>query len=98
MPPGAVERHAQSIVAALILAGVLWVGNILIDLRDRMSRAEEKDSAQTQLITGLSTQVQISLSDRYTSTDARREFGELYRRLELLDDKIDKVERDRMRR
>lgn len=95
VPLGSMERHAQTIVAGLILAGVLWVGGMLVDLRDRTSRAEEKALAQTTLITSLATQVQIGLSDRYTTTEARREFAEMYRRISQLEDHMARAERER---
>ncbi len=89
----AMERHAQTIIGSLILACLLGAGAVLLDLRDRMSRGEEKQISQIQLTSSLRDQVQSLGNDRYTSTDARREFAEVYKRLMVIEAEIDLAKR-----
>jgi hypothetical protein len=89
------ERHAQTIVAAMILAGALWVGSMLIDLRDRMGRAEERESSRVAVVAALTAQLQQSLAERYSANDARRDQAEIARRLGIIEDTITRIENER---
>ena len=39
-PSSIFERHAQTVIGAILLAILLWTGNALIDVRDRLGRIE----------------------------------------------------------
>ncbi len=38
--PTGFERHAQTVIGAILLALLLWTGSALIDVRDRLGRIE----------------------------------------------------------
>jgi hypothetical protein len=80
------ERHAQTIVAAMILAGALWVG---------MGRAEERESSRVAVVAALTAQLQQSLAERYSANDARRDQAEIARRLGIIEDTITRIENER---
>lgn len=51
------EKHLQSILSALTLAGILWMGNTLLDVKDRMARLEEKVIALAGQVGALTARV-----------------------------------------
>ena len=76
------ERHAQTILAGLILAALVAASALLFDLRDRM--------AKTEILLEI---VRASQSDRYTSQDARRMEQDIERKITTMDDRLRAVER-----
>lgn len=40
--PSTIERHAQTIIAGVLLILVTWVGSTVVDIRDRVARIEER--------------------------------------------------------
>lgn len=92
------ERHAQTIIGGLILAAILGIGGLLLDLRDRMTRSEEGRIALSATVNQFGAQLQVLANDRYTATDARRELGDVYKRLlilEALAERLDKKDRNK---
>ena len=87
------ERHLQTILGGLILAAMLAAGGLLLDLRDRMTRSEEGRIALAAKIGELQEEMRRSGTDRYTATDARREFGDVYKRLIAIEAQLDRQER-----
>ena len=79
------EKHAQTIIGGLILTAIIGMATMMFDMRDRMTRAEEKAAGQLQLLISVKEQLNQSTADRYTGTDARREFADVYRRLNTLE-------------
>jgi hypothetical protein len=79
------EKHSQTIIGGLILAAILGMATMMFDMRDRMTRAEEKAAGQYQLLIAVKEQLNQSTADRYTGTDARKEFAEVYRRLNTIE-------------
>jgi len=75
------EKHTQTILGGLILAAILGMATMMFDMRDRMTRAEEKATGQYQLLISVKEQLNQSLINRYTNLDAQRDFAEVYRRL-----------------
>jgi outer membrane murein-binding lipoprotein Lpp len=41
----ALERHAQTVIGAMVLALLLWAGSTLLDVRDRVVRIETQSVA-----------------------------------------------------
>lgn len=94
--PGAIERHAQTVIGSLVLAAILGSGSILLDLRDRVSRNEERQALQfTNLATQVATvttqvasmkdQIQATNAEKYTTSDARRDLDVVNRRLLVME-------------
>lgn len=90
---GPLERHVQTIALALALAGMLWVGNTLIELSKEQVRTTEQTAQLRALVNGLQEQLTRALSDRYTAGEARRELATIELRLQDHDKRIERVER-----
>lgn len=41
-PAGGIERHAQTVIAMLLLALLSWAGVTLLDVRERLTRIETR--------------------------------------------------------
>jgi hypothetical protein len=78
-PRSALEQHIQTVIAAVLLALLLWNGNALVDLRDKVGRFEER------LLT-LQSQVNASTSTHFSVSEWRRE-------KEVIDDRFQRLER-----
>ncbi len=87
----ALERHAQTIVGALILAAVLWGGNTLQNVSVEVATLKVE-------ITSLNTQIgllQGLTSDRYTKQDATRDFRVRDAAMDELKARVRELEVDR---
>jgi len=76
----AFERHAQTILAGLILGALAAAGALLLDLRDRMSK--------TEIILEIVRRSQID-----TPIDARRMEQDIERKISVIDDRLRAIER-----
>lgn len=66
-----IERHIQTIVTAVLLAVLLWTGNTLLDVREKLARIEQR---------------QVSDSDQWLRVwRAIEDSNQRLRRLELSD-------------
>jgi hypothetical protein len=75
-----IERHIQTIITALLLAALLWTGNTLLDIKQKVTTLEiQVQVMQTQLASGV--------DDRFRGSDWRRE-------KEVLDDRFRRIETD----
>lgn len=81
----ALERHAQTLVTAVILAVLLWIGSAVVDVRDRLSRYEERNVTQ-------SAQLNQILADRMTASQWLREREVLVERLDRLERALERHE------
>jgi hypothetical protein len=79
----ALERHAQTVITAIVLAVLMWVAQSVVDLRDRVIRFEEK-------ITNLQAQVNVGTDDRFRKSDWVREKERLDERFIALKNQVDK--------
>ena len=79
----ALERHAQTVITAVVLAVLMWVAQSVVDLRDRVIRFEEK-------ITNLQAQVNVGTDDRFRKSDWLREKERLDERFSALKNQVDK--------
>lgn len=86
-PIAGFERHVQTIVTSITLALLLWVGQSLVDLRDRLTRFEER-------VVNLQAQVQQGTDDRFRGTDWRREKERIDERFLEMGRRLDKVDAD----
>ena len=65
------ERHIQTVIQVVLVALLIWSGQSIIELKDKMARVEEK-----------LTSLQQSANDRYPKSQAALEFGALKRHIE----------------
>jgi len=77
------ERHIQTVIQIILVALLLWSGNSIIELKDKMARVE------TQLVAIQTAQTTAS-TDRYPRTQAVIEFGEIKRQIKDMDESNDK--------
>ena len=87
------ERHAQSALTAAAVALLVWSGSTLVELRDRLTKMEER-------LATLNVQVNTGIDDRFRGTDWRREkqvlderFTDLKRNVEINGGRISALER-----
>lgn len=73
-----IEQHLQTIITAVLLALLLWTGNTLLDIRQKVTTLE----VQVQV---MQSQLQSGVDDRFRGSDWRRE-------KEILDDRFKRIE------
>ena len=93
------EKHGQTILTALILAGVLWVLRGVDEQSKNYLVLTGKLETMTVKFTNLENTVKIASSNRYTSTDAISEaklrdqqHQAIYDRFSRNEKRIDKLE------
>jgi len=79
------ERHAQTAAISICLALLFWGASTLVDIRDRISRFEER-------LVNLQAQVNQGVDDRFRGQDWRREKERLDERFATLLRRVDKLE------
>jgi hypothetical protein len=75
-----IERHAQTIIVAILLALLLGTGGTLLGIRDDVTRLNVK-------MTNVETQLQNAGDDRFRGADWRREreiIEQRFNRIEVL--------------
>ena len=74
------EQHLQTIITAILLALLLWTGNTLLDIKQKVTTLE----IQVQV---MQAQLQAGVDDRFRGADWRREkevLEERFKRIEAL--------------
>lgn len=89
-----VEKHIQTIIAAVLLALVLWAGSTMLDVRDRMTKLEAGGVALQAQVAALQVQLTAASDDRYRASDARRDFEARDRRMEKYEERLDRLEKE----
>ena len=70
------ERHGQSIIAAIMLALLVWVGKTVSTQTVDYAVLLSKVSSIEARFDRMEAQLSSSMGDRYKSTDARADFAE----------------------
>jgi hypothetical protein len=73
------ERHVQTIIVSATIALLGWVLLTTLEIRDRLSRFEER-------LLNLQTQVNTGVDDRFRSSEWRRE-------KQIIDERFDRLEK-----
>ena len=73
------ERHLQTGIQVILVALLIWSGQAIIELKDKMARVEEK-----------LTSLQASTADRYPKSQAVIELNEIRNKVNDLADEQDK--------
>ena len=80
------ERHGQSIIAAVVLLVLSWVGiNVSDGVRNDAVMATEVSALKLQ-VAGLETTLKTDMQDRYRGRDAERDFQAVYKELNRVRD------------
>lgn len=88
-----IERHAQTIMGAVLVGLVFWVGSTLNTAQTQMAVLEERVVTLTSEVTSLRNQVASGIDDRYRRADAQRDFGRVWNHLASVDEQLDELER-----
>lgn len=86
--PRPIERHIQTILTALILAILVWVGSTLIDV----SEQQAVQVVQIQALNERIAEMKESTRDRYTRSDASRDKEAMQERMKSFERRLDQVE------
>lgn len=81
-----IERHIQSVLAAAAIALLVWSGNTLVELRDRLTKFEER-------LVSLQAQVNVGTDDRFRRSDWVIQKERLDERFIALRSKVEEHER-----
>jgi hypothetical protein len=79
------ERHIQTVAISVSLALLFWGASTLVDIRDRISRFEER-------LASITAQVQQGTDDRFRGSDWRREKERLDERHNQLQLRLERLE------
>lgn len=90
---GTMERHIQTMVQAGLLAVLLWIGNTVVDVRDRVNKMEERAVALSAQVEEMKSSTSRTMDDRWRGSDHRTYASQVDSRFSLLDKGLDKMER-----
>ena len=88
----AMERHAQSVLALLIMALVTWVGVTIIGLKDATTEIRGDVRLANVQIEALREQIKLSADDRYRKSQAEADFRLRDQRIENNERRISNLE------
>jgi len=77
-----IERHVQTIIAAILLALVLWTGNTLIDIKTDVTTLKVT-------VSQLKDDIRDSAESRFTISDWRREREVIEQRFNRVEAELD---------
>ena len=72
------ERHVQTVLGAIIIALILWVGNTLTTNQTQMAIMQTNLTVLTDEVSKLRLKVEQGVDDRYRASDARRDFADVW--------------------
>lgn len=72
------ERHVQTAIQIILVALILWSGQSTLEIKDKVARLEEQFRA-------VQKDLAIATNDRYTASQATRDFDNLSRRMASLE-------------
>lgn len=87
-----VERHIQTILAALLIGLVGWVGITVYQTGVTVARLEERVGYMAIQIQALDVKMNAAASGRYSASDAARDFVHVNERLKDHDKRIRTLE------
>ena len=79
------EKHIQTIMAAIIIGLITWVGVSVTGNAELLATLTERSFHQGTQIEEMRTQLQEATKNRFTRADADRELGVINRRLTVLE-------------
>jgi len=90
------ERHISVVGIALILAILAWAGNSILEQGKAQVKGQAVVAGKLGVMTLQISHLRESLSnavlDRYTATDANRDYANFYRTIKAMDDRISHLE------
>jgi hypothetical protein len=89
---GALERHIQTFVQAALLAVLFWIGNTVVDVRDRVNRMEEKNASFAATVEELKASANRNMDDRWRGADHRAYAAQVDKELLVRDQRVDRLE------
>lgn len=84
----ALERHAQTVILAIIVGLMSWVGVSITQTRETMVRLEERVGALSTLV----DELRRSANGAYTRAEADRDFGRITGRVDDIERRLRNVE------
>jgi hypothetical protein len=87
------ERHIQTLIGAVLIGLVFWMGTTLNNTSTGMAVLDERVATLTGEVTALRTQVANGIDDRYRKTDASRDLARVWNHFAAVDDQLDELER-----
>ena len=88
----AFERHLQTVVTILVAGLLTWVGLTTNETSKSVAVTEVKMEMMQLSLTSLAEKLDTATLDRYTATDARRDLGAVYRRLDQTENRMTVIE------
>lgn len=79
------ERHVQTGLLTIIVAGVVWAGGRLNDTSDAVLRLQTSQNTLQVEVTRLQDKLDRDDSDRYRAKDAERDFGRIEKRIDAME-------------
>lgn len=92
------ERHGQTILASLVLCGIVWMANAVQGLREAQIATNGELKISNAKIEALSNSVHANDADRYTSRQALSDLALRDERIERNAARIEALEREVMNR
>lgn len=91
------ERHLQTVLIAIVVALILWVGNKLVAVSDQqiaLKAALEATSASISTLNGDIAAMRTQMREFYLRSEAERTNTDIYNWLRRNDERLIKLERE----
>jgi hypothetical protein len=72
------ERHLQTVIGAVLIGLVFWVGSTLTTTQTQMAVLQSKLTSLAEEVAKMRHKVEEGVDDRYRASDARRDFNEVW--------------------
>jgi len=86
------ERHAQTVIGAIIIGLILWVGNTVTQNQKQIAEMTVKIAFMVDKINTLEARLSMAAEDRYKGKEALLAHGHLQVSLDRLSDRIKVLE------
>ena len=92
------EQHSQSVLAAIIVALLVWVGYSVSKNTTAIAVMGHQFNAMQSQMNFMQTQLTAANTNNYTSTDALRDFGRVNKQLDELKVDVKEIGKEQQKR
>ncbi len=87
-----ISKIIGNVLATIAIAILFWVGNTLIELKDRTASLDAEIRIQSERVIMIEANMERATADRYTTTDASKDLDLIRQQLERLDERLSRLE------
>ncbi len=92
-PTSAMERHAQTIIGAILVGLIAWVGMSVTSSKEDIAKLQTNQENIKSALVDIKSDLKIAVRDRFTATQAREMRSGCQDRMNKLENRLDNLER-----